>query len=183
MPRYAVFENVSGLLTGGSGKWFGKFLYDLAAIGYDAEWHCISASYIGAPHHRDRVWIIAYPKKLHSNAVENNGENSTPQTHQSRGDIGQGNSTNSNGERCERKPKIAKLLKQQIESMRSTENEQGRFNLSEPHLYRADDGIPNRAHRIKALGNAVVPQIPECIGRAILEYEQIDKNPSLDDHF
>lgn len=61
-PRYAVFENVTGLLTGDRGRWFAKFLYDLAEIGYDAEWHCISASYIGAPHHRDRVWVIAYPQ-------------------------------------------------------------------------------------------------------------------------
>lgn len=31
------------------------------AIGYDAEWHCIPATYVGAPHLRDRCWIIAYP--------------------------------------------------------------------------------------------------------------------------
>ena len=63
LPRYAIFENVTGLLTGNSGRWFGQFLYDLDEIGYDAEWHCISAANIGAPHHRDRVWIIAYPGK------------------------------------------------------------------------------------------------------------------------
>lgn len=61
LPRYAVFENVTALLTGNKGKWFGQFLYDLAQIGYDAEWHCISASAIGAAHHRDRTWIVAYP--------------------------------------------------------------------------------------------------------------------------
>jgi len=61
LPRYAIFENVTGLLTGESGRWFGKFLYDLAEIGFDAEWHCIPASELGAHHHRDRVWIIAYP--------------------------------------------------------------------------------------------------------------------------
>ena len=31
---------------------------DLAALGYDCEWHCIPASYVGAPHRRDRVWIV-----------------------------------------------------------------------------------------------------------------------------
>ncbi len=60
-PRYAIFENVSALLTGESGRWFAKFLYDLAAVGCDAEWHCIPASFVGAPHIRDRVWVIAYP--------------------------------------------------------------------------------------------------------------------------
>jgi len=61
LPRYAIFENVTGLLTGESGRWFAKFLYDLAEIGYDAEWHCIPASELGANHHRDRVYVVAYP--------------------------------------------------------------------------------------------------------------------------
>jgi DNA (cytosine-5)-methyltransferase 1 len=34
---------------------------------------------------------------------------------------------------------------------------------------RVAHGVPNRAHRLAGLGNAVVPQIPELIGRAILE--------------
>ena len=59
-PRYAIVENVSALLSGDSGRWFGRVLGDLAAIGYDAEWHCIPASAVGAPHRRDRVWIISY---------------------------------------------------------------------------------------------------------------------------
>ena len=61
MPRWTIFENVTGLLTGDEGRWFSRFLNDLASLGYDAQWHCISASAIGAAHHRDRVWIIAYP--------------------------------------------------------------------------------------------------------------------------
>jgi DNA (cytosine-5)-methyltransferase 1 len=36
-------------------------LGSLAALGYDAEWHCIPACAVGAPHRRDRVWIVAYP--------------------------------------------------------------------------------------------------------------------------
>jgi len=55
-PRYAIVENVSALL----GRGLGDVLGDLAALGYDAEWHCIPASAIGAPHIRDRVWIVAY---------------------------------------------------------------------------------------------------------------------------
>ena len=33
-------------------------------LGYDAEWHCIPASELGAHHHRDRIWIIAYPSSV-----------------------------------------------------------------------------------------------------------------------
>ena len=57
-PRYVVVENVAALLARG----LGRVLGDLAALGYDAEWDCIPASAVGAPHRRDRVWIVAYPE-------------------------------------------------------------------------------------------------------------------------
>jgi DNA (cytosine-5)-methyltransferase 1 len=56
-PRYVVVENVSALLARG----LGRVLGDLAALGYDAEWDCIPASAVGAPHRRDRLWLVAYP--------------------------------------------------------------------------------------------------------------------------
>lgn len=59
-PRYVVAENVPGLLSSESGRFFGRVLRDLAESGYDAEWQCIPASAFGAPHRRDRVWLIAY---------------------------------------------------------------------------------------------------------------------------
>lgn len=58
-PRYAIVENVAALLSGDRGRWFGRVLGDLAALGYCIEWHCIPASNLGAPHRRDRAWIIA----------------------------------------------------------------------------------------------------------------------------
>ncbi len=58
-PRFAVMENVSALLSRG----LGEILGDLAEIGYDAEWHCIPASYAGARSLRDRIWIVAYPER------------------------------------------------------------------------------------------------------------------------
>ena len=54
-PRYIILENVSALLSRG----LDKVLGDLAEIGYDAEWHCIPASHLGAPHRRDRWWCVA----------------------------------------------------------------------------------------------------------------------------
>src|SRR3954467_14137569 len=59
-PRFVIVENVAALL----GRGLGTVLGDLAALGYDAEWHCIPASAVGAPHRRDRLWIVAYPVSL-----------------------------------------------------------------------------------------------------------------------
>lgn len=62
--EYLLVENVPELLSGPTdkpGAWFGRVLGDLAAIGFDAEWHCIPACAVDADHIRDRVWIIAYP--------------------------------------------------------------------------------------------------------------------------
>ncbi len=140
MPRYAIFENVTGLLTGESGRWFGQFLYDLASIGYDAEWHCIPASELGAHHHRDRVWIIAYP----------------------------------NMQRFKRRAKVSNQIHHEILQLkRNVAGNRGMPNITEPGLRGANDGVPPRLDRprIKQLGNAVVPQIPEAIGRAIMDAE------------
>ena len=55
-PRAVVLENVAALLTRGLDRVLGT----LAEIGYDAEWHCVPAAYVGAPHIRDRVFVLAY---------------------------------------------------------------------------------------------------------------------------
>lgn len=56
-PNYALIENVPNLL----GKGLDRVLCDLAACGYDAEWEVISACAFGAPHTRERLFILAYP--------------------------------------------------------------------------------------------------------------------------
>lgn len=66
-PRYALLENVPGLLTAG----FGDVLADLAAIGFDAEWSVLSACAVGAPHPRERVFIVA-------DAQDHHGEGQVP---------------------------------------------------------------------------------------------------------
>ncbi len=58
-PHYVVVENVPALLAQG----LGDILGDLAACGYDAEWDCIPACAVGAPHVRDRIWLVAYPNR------------------------------------------------------------------------------------------------------------------------
>jgi DNA-cytosine methyltransferase len=95
-PRYAIFENVTALLNGEGGDWFKRVLWDISSVGYDAEWHCIPASELGAHHHRDRIWIIAYPKKLQRDGINDNaGEFLGPgAVSESGGCCGQGNVSN-----------------------------------------------------------------------------------------
>ena len=56
-PRWILLENVAALLNRGLDTVLGT----LAEIGYNAEWHCIPAASVGAPHIRDRVFILAHP--------------------------------------------------------------------------------------------------------------------------
>lgn len=53
-PRYVFVENSPMLVTRG----LGRVLGDLAAIGYDCRWTCLSAADCGAPHKRDRIWVL-----------------------------------------------------------------------------------------------------------------------------
>lgn len=55
-PRFVFVENSPMLVNRG----LGTVLGDLAALGYDAEWGVLSAADVGAPHKRDRIWIVAY---------------------------------------------------------------------------------------------------------------------------
>lgn len=59
-PRYVFLENVPGLLSANGGRAFGDVLGSLASLGYDAEWDCFRASDVGAPHRRERWFLLAY---------------------------------------------------------------------------------------------------------------------------
>ena len=141
-PRYAIFENVTNLLAGQRGDWFKRVLWDISALGYDAEWHCIPASAVGAHHRRDRVWIVAYPS---SEGLEGSEE------------------ARDNGENGE-KPR-----KQLITGLRGVSR---RTWAAEPSVGRVANGIPKRSHRLRCLGNAVVPKIPESIGHSICQIKK-----------
>lgn len=62
-PRWVLVENVRGLLSVNNGREFGEILRDLAESGYDAEWFLLGAKDVGAPHKRNRTFILAYPKR------------------------------------------------------------------------------------------------------------------------
>jgi DNA (cytosine-5)-methyltransferase 1 len=55
-PRFAFVENSPAILTRG----LGRVLGDLAALGYDCRWGVLGAADVGAPHQRDRFWLVAH---------------------------------------------------------------------------------------------------------------------------
>jgi DNA (cytosine-5)-methyltransferase 1 len=137
-PSYVVVENSSALL----GRGIDRVLGDLATHGYDAEWDCIPACYVGAPHLRDRAWIVAYPE----------GSQGLQSPHEADPRTGVGASRHGPFGGC---PDARTAW------------------CDEPALDRVVDGLSHRvvADEVSALGNAVVPQIPELIGRAIMAAE------------
>lgn len=167
-PRFVIVENVAALL----GRGLGDVLGDLAALGYDAEWHCIPASAIGAPHRRDRVWIVAYPSVMQRDGGKLYGKHCESQVSEPRnrsGSVALADAMRFNVKG--KQPSLTDAQKwtgQIIRSIGSSNNGSGWW-ASEPAVGRVANGVPDRAHRLKGLGNAVVPQIPELIGNAILE--------------
>jgi DNA (cytosine-5)-methyltransferase 1 len=157
-PRYALVENVAALL----GRGIERVLGDLAEIGYDAEWKIISASDVGAEHIRERVWILAYPGR---EGIHERGWNldAVPQMPNIRGDGRDGLSR-------EYELQEEVLADSHIIATFGTPiaRQECAPWATESGLARVAHGIPNRVDRIKSLGNAIVPQVAEWIGRRII---------------
>jgi DNA (cytosine-5)-methyltransferase 1 len=177
-PRYVIIENVAALRSRG----LDEVLRCLSALGYDAEWHCIPASSIGAPHQRDRVWIVAYSNNSGSGTPKYDVDAIRPQIIQERQNepfsgVSGCSQTFSNSTSI-RLQGQGEFIKPQhstpIVNRKAVESQYGRVShlwSIEPAVGRVANGVSGRTHRLKQLGNAVVPQIPELIGRAILDYE------------
>lgn len=175
-PRYAIFENVTNLLTGDGGAWFQQVLWDISQVGYDAEWHCIPASAIGAPHRRDRVFIVAYPNGddgWRGNSSESHrGDSRLELGRCGKGQSFAGANTDVAHPDCERgrgrdsERQDAKNARKSPIITRKHARRMGAWD-AEPDVGRVANGVPARAHRLKGLGNAIVPQIAQIIGESI----------------
>ena len=196
-PRYVIVENVAALL----GRGIERVLGDLATLGFDAEWHCIPAASVGAPHLRDRVWIIAYASRPGTGLAPSGdcgpgreGAGALEPTLVRQDDRAGGAEGAETGCRAisdaatvgrrERRPgRLARVdtgvcnaacdlaNADSLAPVGSAIARQERAPWSpEPEVGRVVDGIPFRVvePQLAALGNAVVPQIPEIIGRAIM---------------
>ena len=144
-PRIVIMENVPNIIAVGGKTVVGS----LAKIGYNCEWSIISARQFGAPHLRKRWFGIAYPHGIGSNKT----------TH------GRINQINNKG------PTI------QCGRSQGKESTQTYWQHNPPPqstICGMDDGVPNRVVKLKALGNAIVPQCSEYIGKRVLASGLLD---------
>lgn len=184
-PQYVIVENVAALLSGPSerrGGWFGRVLGDLAECGYDAEWENIPAAALGAPHRRERVWLVAYPqhrgvsvgwRDSHADEAPDglwrvSGYDPQSGRKQAQPLLAYPDSHDAQGQQpggidAQGRPRPVEGPLGPLHSI------DRRGWEVEPNVGRVAHGVPDRAHRLKGLGNAVVPAIPELIGRAILQ--------------
>ena len=161
-PRYAIIENVSALRSRGLEVVLGC----LAEIGYDAEWHCIPASTLGAPHRRDRVWIIAYLANAGSGRLCGEREREMEQPRRAEAVGASSVVADANGPHSEGRRLSSGTYAQYADVVSAGWWE------TEPSVGRVANGLSGQSHRLKQLGNAVVPQIPQLIGEAILAWER-----------
>lgn len=80
-PRWVVAENVLGLLNSEGGAFFCGILRDLAKAGYDARWQVLSAAQFGAPHLRERVFIVAHTTSTRQQKRQDTAWSSSPVAH------------------------------------------------------------------------------------------------------
>jgi DNA (cytosine-5)-methyltransferase 1 len=163
-PRYVIVENVAALL----GRGLERVLGDLAALGFDAEWHCIPASAVGAPHRRDRVWIVADTARERPQVWGGIGSRIWEELAAlERGRVSDAAGAGWDGARPERSAAADG-------SGAFREPSRSDWWRAEPDVGRVAHGVPARVDRLRALGNAIVPQIAEIIGRAIMSIERED---------
>ena len=159
-PRIVVLENVAALLTRGLDAVLGT----LASLGYDAEWECLPAAAFGAPHIRDRVFILAYAAGERCRKAWERGEQQAERARFS-GEVLADSQSFGSGERQE-------YSRRTWIDFDSFERRRHRWEI-EPELGRVANGIPHRAHRLRGLGNAVVPQVAEYVGRCIMQASEV----------
>ena len=140
-PAWFIGENVFNHINMG----LDKVLYDLESQGYATRAFIISAACVGANHKRQRIWILAYANGIGRHSLEDGWKEGCP-----------GINFQNMEQRCVYRPDSLSV------------HMGTRYSKPRSGLCRNDDGVSEGMDRLKGLGNAVLPQIPEIIGRAII---------------
>lgn len=162
-PTWVIGENVAGHVTMG----LDSVLSDLESEGYACRPFIIPACAAGAYHRRDRIWIVAHAA---GKRCREKGELSSRSPQRTTSP----SSASSNVSDAEPRQLIIACDKKangEGQATRPINGCQYRKWPAEPRVGRVANGVPNRTHRLRALGNSVVPQIPQLIGEAILAAE------------
>jgi DNA (cytosine-5)-methyltransferase 1 len=150
-PRWVLMEQVAAILSINSGRDFAGYVGGLVALGYSVVWHCIPACAIGAPHERDRLWIIANAGCVPGSLTVSSAR------HVGKAKIRLQGQWRSNREFPEVGTVRPEVLRRWLDKSRPR---------------GMDDGISDWPHRLRATGNSVAPQIPFLIGQAINQIEE-----------
>ncbi len=176
-PPWVLIENVAALRSRG----LSRVLSDPASSGYDAEWDGLPASAFGAPHRRDRLFVVAYSQRIslrlqQGRSCWQSGTGASQGQPQPRGSIFEGGRRVGDG--GEQVPPSnadgSGLEERRIEASREelTAPERGGLRPNpwavEPDVGRVAHGVPKRVDRLRCLGNAVVPQVAQYIGALIV---------------
>ncbi len=142
-PRVIIVENVAGLL----GRGMGDILSDLSQIGYDAEWQTIPAAAFGAPHRRNRVFIVAYSNGIGFDKIEVFNRSA----------FEKGIQKSQVGPWRDWRPAIS--------------NSNRIFKIPNGGILSMVDGVPGElaGTEIRMIGNAVVPEVMKWIGKRVIE--------------
>lgn len=167
-PGWVLGENVRGLISWNGGIVFNEVQADLEASGYEVLPFLLPASGINAPHERYRIWFVAHAA---SKRCRKEGNGFIRSTKWPSGVGDEWASTHPHGQRQdEQSGNTFSVEEGQPWRMDGQDLNWANWPTQSP-ICRRDDGIPNRMDRIKALGNAIVPQVALQIFKAIESFE------------
>ena len=225
-PTFIIAENVRGIINIQDGMVFETVCADLESEGFEIQTFIIPAAGVGAPHKRERVWIVGYSKhngsltseikrgdnkindrteeredttfkperagrsrdneimentrrKLHErSSVREKNEDEIKKENANKFERSSSESA-SNVANTKSEQSISKYYREQPGETSEQEQIKSRGSsswtlreanwLSEPNVGRVVNGVPGRAHRLRGLGNAIVPKIAEEVGRSIMK--------------
>ena len=158
-PRFVFVEN-SPILTS---RGLGVVLGDLAAMGYDARWCVLGAHHIGAPHKRDRIWILAHAESSggKGRGLYDGNQFSTLERRHPPSQPLTGRPRSSNVAHADGRRRIGSLSSQKSHpNINATEGSPlAKWWKAEPDVGRVAHGVAARVDRLRALGNGQVPAV------------------------
>ena len=168
-PRWVIGENVRGIVNIQDGVVFETVCTDLESEGYEVQAFNIPAAGVGAPHRRERIWIVANSRRTlrQGSSIREKNEDETKKE-----DANQYQRSSSSPEPNVANASAGRRASQKTEiPTRGNGTEHQSWWQSEPDVGRVAHGVPGRVHRLRALGNSIVPKIAEEIGKAIMKAE------------